>query len=518
MKKARNLLALLLICMMLITGCAGDGNTGSSNGNADDIQQSANSDTSSRTDLKLSVASEITSLDPYATTAAADFQITKQIYEGMFFLNSEMELEPRVAESYSLSEDGMTYTFNLREGAKFHNGDEVKASDVVFSIERAITMPAMANRVASIESVTAVDDYTVEVKTVDVMAAALNQIAEIEIMSEKIVTEQGEDFGQTNVDAGTGPYMLDTYDRSTKITLKAFDDYYRGAPAIKDATFSVMTDSSATLIAFESGDLDLITVPLSSWTMVSENPDYQTALTETTHISYISINIDKEPLDNQNLRKAIAYAINKDAIIIAAYEGLATKAEGLLNPAVTALAPSGGVSYDYDPELAKQYLTDAGYPDGVDLGEMLVYGSSYWPRFAEIIQQNLAEVGITVELITMDTSAVIQDMKTGNYILGTSGMTCDPDVSFLSRFCHSRMSENSAVKFMDPWIDETLDAADRELDPDARAALVQEAHDYVMDTAALIPIFFKTTPYAYAAGLTGTFDLNYYYLYNFSWN
>ena len=325
MKKARNLLALLLICMMLITGCAGDSNTGSSNCNADDIQQSANSDTSSRTDLKLSVASEITSMDPYATTAAADFQITKQIYEGMFFLNSEMELEPRVAESYSLSEDGMTYTFNLREGAKFHNGDKVKASDVVFSIERAITMPAMANRVASIESVTAVDDYTVEVKTVDVMAAALNQIAEIEIMSEKIVTEQGEDFGQTNVDAGTGPYMLDTYDRSTKITLKAFEDYYRGAPAIKDATFSVMTDSSATLIAFESGDLDLITVPLSSWTMVSENPDYQTALTETTHISYISINIDKEPLDNQNLRKAIAYAINKDAIIIAAYEGLATR-------------------------------------------------------------------------------------------------------------------------------------------------------------------------------------------------
>ena len=515
MKKMCNLVALMLIVMMLATGCGGNNNT---SGNDTNTQQTGGSDAAARTDIKLCIASEVTSLDPYNTTASADYQVFLQMYEGMLFLNGDMELEPRVAEPYSVSDDGMTYTFNLRKGVKFHNGDELKASDVVFSITRAMQSTAMANRTASIESVKAVDDYTVEVKTIDVMAAALNQIVGIDIMSEKIVTEQGDNFGQTAVDAGTGPYMLDTYDRSTKITMKAFDDYYRGAPSIKDVTYSVMTDSSSSLIAFESGDLDLVTVPLSSWNMVSENSDYQTALVDTTHISYIALNPNQAPFDNENLRKAVAYAINKDACIVAAYEGLATKANGLLNPNVIALAPDGGVSYDYDPDLAKQYLADAGYPDGVDVGDMLVYGSGYWPKFAEIIQQNLADVGITVELVTMDTSAVIQDMKNGNYTMGTGGMACDREAGFLARFCHSRNIQSSAVKFGDPWIDEKLDESDRELDTTKRAALIQEVHDYVMETATLLPVFHKTTPYAYASGLTGSFDLNYYYIYNFSWN
>ena len=228
------------------------------------------SETQARTDIRLSIASEITSLDPYATTAVADIQIYRQIYETFFFLNSKMELEPRVAERYELADDGLTYTFYLRQGVKFHNGDELKAADVVFSLERAKTMPAMANYTAPIDTVTAVDDYTVQVKTVDVLADALSQLDEIPILCERVVTEQGDRFGQTAVDAGCGPYALSSYDRSTRITMKAFDDYYRGAPAIKDVTYTVMTDSSATLIAFESGDLDLVTVPLSSWNTVCE--------------------------------------------------------------------------------------------------------------------------------------------------------------------------------------------------------------------------------------------------------
>ena len=138
--------------------------------------ESVKSATQARTDIRLSIASEITSLDPYATTAVADIQIYRQIYETLFFLNSEMELEPRVAERYDLADDGMIYTFYLRQGMKFHNGDELKASDVVFSFERAKTMPAMANYTAPIDTVTAVDDYTIQVKTVDVLADALSQL------------------------------------------------------------------------------------------------------------------------------------------------------------------------------------------------------------------------------------------------------------------------------------------------------------------------------------------------------
>lgn len=521
MKKMRSLLALALIAVMLLAGC-GKAESSAPAAEAPAAEAPAAeapaAEAPARTDIRLCIASEVTSLDPYNTTASADYQVFLQMYEGMFFLNSDMELEPRVAESYSVAEDGMTYTFNIRKGVKFHNGEELKASDVVFSIERAMASTAMANRTASIESVKAVDDYTVEVKTIDVMAAALNQIAEIDIMSEAIVTAEGENFGQTAVDAGTGPYMLDTYDRSTKITMKGFDDYYRGAPAIKDVTFSVMTDSSTSLISFEAGELDLISCPLSSWNNVSANPAYKTELVDTTHISYVALNRSVAPFDNADLRKAIAYAINKEACIIAAYEGLAAEGVCLLNPAVIALAPTDGVAYSYDPELAKEYLAKAGYPDGVDIGEFLVYGSGYWPKFAEVIQQSLADVGITVELVTMDTSAVIADMKVGNYTMGTGGMACDREVGYLARFCHSRNIQSSAVKFGDAWIDEKLDESDRELDATKRAALIKEVNDYVMEDASLLPVFHKTTPYVYNADLNGTFNLNYYFIYNFSWN
>lgn len=221
MKKAtRRLVTLLLTLAMLLTLFAGCG-TEQTRGNTDPsgIQ-------SARTDIKLCVPSEITSMDPHATTAVADIQVYRQVYETLFFLNSKMELEPRVAERYELADDGMTYTFYLRQGAKFHNGDEVKASDVVFSFERAKTIPAMANYTAPIDTVTAVNDYTVQVKTVDVLAAALSQIDEICILSEKIVNEQGDKFGQSNVDAGCGPYTLSSYDRSIKAIYRLCPMYY----------------------------------------------------------------------------------------------------------------------------------------------------------------------------------------------------------------------------------------------------------------------------------------------------
>lgn len=504
MKTTEKLLALMLIIVIILAGC---GKTDSN------VEQ----EVTLRTDIKLNCNSEVTSLDPYATTAATDTQLIRQMYEGLMFLNDDMELEPRIAESYEISEDGMVYTFKLRKGVKFHNGDELKASDVVFSFNRAMNSAAMANRTASVDTVTAVDENTVKIKTVDVMAAALNNIAEVEILSEKIVTEQGDNFGQTDVDAGTGPYYITSYDRSTKITMAAFEDYYRGAGSIKDVEYRVMTDSSSTLIAFESGELDLITVPLSNWNEISSNSEYQTTTVDTTHISYIAQNISKEPFDNINLRKAIAYAINKEAAITAAYEGLAVKADCLLNPACIEGAPADGVCYNYDPDKAKEYLAEAGYPDGIDIGELLVYGSGYWQKFCEVIQQNLSDVGIKCELQPMDTSAVIQNMKKGDYGIGNGGMTCDRDAGYLARFCHSRNAANSAVKYNDSYIDETLDKSDRELDSVKRKAIIKEVNDYVMETAALLPVFYKTTPYAWAKNLEGSFNLNYYYIHNFSW-
>lgn len=512
MCKKKMVLVMILILAIMLPGCGGNNSLESTT----PASTTPDSTTAKRTDINLTLPSEITSLDPYYTTAIADFQLLRQMYEGLYFMENDTTLSPRLAESYELADDGMTYTFKLRD-AKFHNGDPVTADDVVFSFERAKAAPAMTNRTMSIETVKAIDPKTVEVKTIDVMTAALNNIVEIEILSKKAVEAAGDKFGISVVDCGTGPYHVVSFDPSSKIEFEAFEDYYRDAASIKKITYRIMTDTSSAFIAFESGDLDMVPVPLSNWKVVEESGKYQTGLGKETHVSYMPLNITQPPFDNKKLRQAIAYAVDKESIVIAAYEGLANVADFMMNPEYLVDAPSTGVTYNYDPVKAKELLNEAGYPNGVDIGEMLIIGSGYWPKIAQVLQQDFAKIGITCTIQPMDTSAVISDMKKGNYAFGLNGLTSDRDYSFFARSCHSRSAETAAVKLKDPYVDELFDKGAVELDHTKRQAIFQEVNDYVQEICGMIPIFYRTKPYAWSKDLNAKIDLNYYYVYNFSW-
>ena len=469
-----------------------------------------------RTDINLTIPSEMTSLDPYYTTAIADLQLLAQIYESLYFLEDDASMTPRLAESYTLASDGMTYTFKLRE-AKFHNGAPLTAEDAAFSFERAMKMPAMATRMASVDSVRAIDDRTFEVKTKDVMTAALSYIAGVEILNKKELEAAGDKFGKAVVDCGTGPYKVVEYDPSSRVRFIAFDDYHRGAPSIKNITYRIMTDTSSALIAFESGELDVVQVPLSNWANVEASKKYQTQLGPENHISYLAFNIAQEPFNNKKLRQALAYAVDKEAIVVAAYEDLAEIAHFMVNPKYVQDAPSDGIKYNYDPEKAKTLLTEAGYPKGLDVGNLLVIGSGYWPRIAQVLQQNFADIGVTCAVQPMDTSAVIADMRKGAYGFGLNGLTCDRDFSFFSRSIHSRSAEVAAVKFRDPHIDELMDRGAVELDHAKRQVIYREVNDYVQELCGFIPIFYRTRPFAWSSGLNAKIGMGYYYVYDFSW-
>ncbi|MDL2263444.1 ABC transporter substrate-binding protein [Synergistaceae bacterium OttesenSCG-928-I11] len=469
-----------------------------------------------KTHINLTIPSEMTSLDPYYTTAIADLQLLAQMYESMFFMEDDTSLSPRLAESYTLADDGMTYTFKLRD-AKFHNGEKLTADDVVFSFERAKKAPAMANRMMPVDTVRAIDDKTVEIKTKEIMTAALNYIVGIDILNRKAVEAAGDKFGTTPVDCGTGPYKVVKYDPSSRVEFVAFDDYYRGAPSIKTITYRIMTDTSSALIAFESGELDMVQIPLSNWGGIVDSKKYTTKLGKENHISYMAINIDRKPFDNKKLRQALAYAMDKEAVVIASYEGLAEIADFMMNPEYLVDAPNDGIKYTYDPEKAKALLAEAGYPDGVDLGEMLIIGSSYWPKIAQVLQQNYADIGVTCTIQPMDTSAVIQNMRKGTYGFGLMGLTCDRDYSFFARSAHSRSVEIAAVKYRDKKIDELFDRGAVELDHTKRQAIYRELNDYLSDICGMIPILFRTKPFAWSKDLNADMGLGFYYVFDFNW-
>jgi peptide/nickel transport system substrate-binding protein len=469
-----------------------------------------------RTDINLTIPSEMTSLDPYYTTALADLQILWQMYESLYYTQDDTTLAPRLAESHTLASDGRTYTFKLRK-AKFHNGEPVTADDVVFSFQRAMKAPAMAMRVSPIESVRAVDPSTVEVKTKAVMTAALGYIVDIAILNKKAVEAAGDKFGTTVVDCGTGPYKVVKYDPSSRVELVAFDDYWRGAPAIKNVTYRIMPDTSSALIAFESGELDLVQIPLSNWAGIEESKKYTTVLAPENHISYLAFNISEKPFDNQKLRQAMACAVDKESIIIASYEGLAEPADFMLYPKYVADAPKDGVKYEYNPEKAKALMKEAGCADGIDVGPMIIIGSSYWPKIAQVLQQNFEEIGVTCSIQPMDTSAVIANMRKGTYGFGLMGLSLDRDFSYFSRLTHTRSAEVAAVKFRDPHIDELMDKGDVELDHAKRQAIYREANDYVQEICGFVPILYRSKPYAWSKNLNASLDLTFYFIYNFSW-
>lgn len=508
MRKGTAISTIFLIAAIVLIGCSQGSGASANSGSAAKAV---------RDNINLTLAGEVTSLDPFYTTALIDFQLCAQIYEGLFFLEDDLTLSPRLAESYIIEPDGKTYTFKLRKGVTFHNGEPLTPEDVKFSIERAMAAPAKKSNLAFISSVDVVDANTIQVKTKQVMAAARNFIISIEILNKKAVEAAGDKFGTMPVDCGTGPYHVVSYEPSSKVELEAYPNYYRGAAPIKHVTYRIMRDTSTALVAFESGEIDLVQVPLSNWATIQDSGKYETAISKTTHISYLAINHRKPPFDNQKLRQAIAYAMDKQSMVVGAYEGLATVADYMMNPAFVNAAPKKGKVYSYDPEKAKALLKEAGYPNGIDVGVMLVIGSNYWPKLAQIIQQNLADVGITCSLQPMETSAVIQNQQKGNYGFGLMGLTPDRDYSYFARSCHSKSIAIAAVKFNDPYIDKMFDEGAVELDPAKRQDIYDAVNGYMQELCCLVPIFYKSYPYAWNKNLNAKINLNYYYLYNFSW-
>ena len=203
--------------------------------------------------LRLSILAPLTTVDPQNTGNLQDFIFLRQVYEGLFNQNEKTGVyEPRIAESYTMSDDGTVYTFKIRKGVKFHNGDDLRLSDIVFSYKRALKLPKMRMHTAAIKDVrTDGDDFVVELKAPQ--ASFINSCCRIWILSEREVTEQGDKFGTILNTAGTGPYYLTSLQHDVEWTCNSFKDYYLGEPAIKKLDYKPITQASAGLIAFEAG-------------------------------------------------------------------------------------------------------------------------------------------------------------------------------------------------------------------------------------------------------------------------
>ena len=475
----------------------------------------------SRTDLNLSLVGVVSSLDPFKTALTVDLMLFAQIYDKLYYVDDYAQLHSRIALRHEISPDGLNYTFHIRKDGYFHNGEQIKASDVVFSFKKAMASPVMAPYVNVISDVTSSDEFTVHFTLKQAYTPFLFNTAQICIVNEKAYTEGGDSFGAKITGAASGPYVVKQYDGNTLVVLEAFTDYYRGEAPIKKVTFTPMSDLSTGLIAFENGELDFYAIPSSNWDEITKSGKYEYVLGPSSHISYILLNPAQGVLENENLRYAIQYAIDRDAINTVAYEGLADVAFHMMRPDYIFGAFDDTFKFTYDPAKVREFLTKAGYPNGVDIGVLQHTTAAYYPKIAQVFQAQLAEFGIKVHLQGGETSALVGGWRAGEFGMLCSGFNAVLDYDYYTRYT-SPAVPTSFLKYQNTdydadWVLEQYNKGAAELDPAVRQQIYRDLEEYIARTACYIPLFYKTNPYAWNNKLNVKLDLNYYYIFDWSW-
>ena len=455
----------------------------------------------------------LNTLNPYKVTVKNDMRVRCQIFDNLVNYK-DTEETMRLADSYEISDDGLTYTFQIKQGVKFHNGAEMTVDDVVFSYETAMTETFMSNYTSMIESVEATDDTTFVIHLTQAYMPFIDCVSNIYIVN-KEAYESGD---PDNDPIGTGAYEFVSYEQGVRLTLKAFPDYFRGEASIENVEINIMSDDSARLMAFESGDIDVTAVPSADWDRISNDDNYNSMKVTTAELKFIGFNlfIDEDtPYKNLLVRKACAYAIDREAVNLIANNGYATEARSVGNTEVMFGANEAGETYEHDVEKAKELLAEAGYPDGVDIGN--IYCPSYSADAATAAVGCLAEAGITAQVIVQDSTAFYAAWEAYSVPILCDSLMFGNDFNDWSQAFTTGGIQNS-WGYQTEELDAKWAAAAAETDSEKRLALYEEINEEIQDNIVIIPLFFEPSFYAYDKNLTyeeTTGDVEYY---NCAWN
>ncbi|MFZ5791732.1 MAG: ABC transporter substrate-binding protein [Pseudomonadota bacterium] len=371
---------------------------------------------------------DISTLDPAVGYDWQNWSIIKSIFDGLMdYEPGTTTLIPDLAESYTISPDGLTYTFKLRDGVKFHNGRAMTAADVKWSIERAVNPATQSpgagyfsnivgyDDVASGKSTTlsgieTPDDKTVVIKLSSPNAAFLHIMAInfAFVVPKEEVEKYGADFGHHPV--GTGAFKFVEWNLGQNLTLERNPDYFRkGVPYLDKITFQIGQEPTVNLLRLQKGEVDILGdgIPPAQFVQVTNDPANKPLIVagEQLHTGYVALNVKIKPLDDVKVRQAINMAINKQRIV-QILNGRAHIANQVLPPTMPGYDPTYK-GYPYDPEQAKKLLAEAGFPNGFST-ELYVMNTDPQPRIAQAIQQDLAAIGIKAAIKAVAQAEVIQ--------------------------------------------------------------------------------------------------------------
>jgi len=469
------------------------------------------------TDLTIAVDSDIDTLHASDFSTTIESSILNQIYDTLLYMNpdGEHDPEPRIAESYTISDDGLDYTFYLRDDETFHDGTALTAADVKFSLELYMNSNYQGDKVTGLSSVEVVDDYTVVCHLESAYSPFLLGVCQVYIASEAYYESSADDFASSPV--GSGPYKFVSRTKGSNIVLEAYDGYYRGEAAIQTLTYEVIPDQSTTAIALQTGEIDFAEIDSSILTQLAANSSIRIEEVSTSGFSYVCMNLDTEPFDNVLVRQAINYALNRENIVAVCYDG-----EAEVNSNICSKDRFGysedQLQYTYDPDKAIELLEEAGIETPYDLGTLLV--AEKYSNLATVIQSDLAAVGLNVEISVQEFNSYLTDLTSGSYDITVLEMTLDGDTQSLEMaFTTDYIGTANNARYSDEEMDQLFADAQVESDTDARAEIFNQIFTKAQEEAIYAVICNPLTVYAYNSELTCpefAFEGD-YFVYDFSW-
>lgn len=399
-----SLVVFLVIALLVFTGCAGEG----------PVDESADPETGEEAAgenvLRVALQTNPNTIEPATGDTRTAANVAWSIFNSLVWLNDDGIIVPSLAESWEISEDGLVYTFKLREDVVFHNGYPFTADDVVFTWERGQGSDITYREdFLAVNEMVKLDDYTVEARLTAPNAFVLLMMNEHwGILSKQYHDEVGEE-GYLQNPIGTGPFKFVEWRTGDRIILEAFEDYFEeGYPKVDQIVYRPIPDTATRFAALVNDDIDIVS---------NLGPEQADAVEEAEGVSLVTYGQDRvyyitfnnmttgigTPIENQLVRQAMSYAVDYDAIIERIFDGYAERIPGLIIPGNLGYDPSVE-PYPYDPEKAKELLAEAGYPDGFAI-EMAGPSETY-TNFEQVLQAVAAywvEIGIEVDLQFMES-------------------------------------------------------------------------------------------------------------------
>lgn len=479
---------LTFIVSILLVGCSTTQEDSSSDKSTNDDVSSENNE------LIVARKMEPGNMDPhFITSTSTSNYVFEKVYQGLVTRDEDGMYAPSLAEEWKQVDD-KTWEFKLREGVTFHDGVEFNAESVKVNFDRLLDDKVASPRAsvfAMVEKLTVVDDYTIQFNLSFPYAALLSILSSSEgsIISTEVIQNETVDLATHPV--GTGPFKFESWSSGVGMTLASYEDYWGEVPKSSKVIYKVVPEDSTRLAMLETGEAHIVDqLPVTDVDRLKESNDISVLEVEGFGVDFIGFNVTSEPFDNVKVRQAVAYALEKDAILKGVYNNIGSVIDSTMSTKVVGYNPNLK-DYEYNINKAKELLKEAGFADGFKT-TIVTDERKERVNLAEVLQSQLKGIGIDIEIVVLEYNVYIDATAKGAdgiYIGGWGNSTGDADYNQFNLFHSSSIGPTGNISFYNnPKVDELMEKARQESDPDARNALYAELQQIELDEVPVIPI------------------------------